>query len=58
MKKLNFEQMERINGGTGCGKIGSFFGVAAGVLMIAALPASVCNYCYGKDKIKEQKSQT
>jgi len=37
MKTLNFEQMERVNGGTGCGKIGGFFGVAAGVLMIAAL---------------------
>jgi len=37
MKELNLEQMEKVNGGATCGKIGAFFGLAAGVLMVAAL---------------------
>lgn len=37
MKTLNFEQMENVKGGATCGKIGAFFGVAAGILMVAAL---------------------
>ena len=37
MKTLTIEQMETLKGGGGCGKIGAIFGVAAGVLMVAAL---------------------
>jgi hypothetical protein len=37
MKKLSLEQMKTINGGVSCGRIGAFFGVAGGILMIAAL---------------------
>ena len=38
MKKLSMEQMENTSGGSDqCGKIGSFFGVGAMVLMVATL---------------------
>jgi len=37
MKTLTMEQMENLKSGASCGKIGAFFGVAAGVLAIAAL---------------------
>ncbi|MBP8959262.1 MAG: class IIb bacteriocin, lactobin A/cerein 7B family [Bacteroidales bacterium] len=37
MKTLDLNELESINGGSRCGKIGAIFGVSAAVLMVAAL---------------------
>lgn len=37
MRTLDLNELESINGGAKCGKIGAIFGTAAMVLMVAAL---------------------
>ena len=37
MKTLTIDQMENLKGGRTCGKIGAIFGLAAGILTVAAL---------------------